>query len=414
MTRTVITGIGAVAPGGIGVDQHWQSTLRGDLHVRRIDAFDPSGYSTTIAGQVPDFVPEQFVDDRMRVQTDRWTWLALAAAKLAFADAEYDPSSTDPYDTSVILASGLGGVEFGQREIQALWSRGRRAVGAYQSIAWFYAASTGQVSISHGTKGTSGVLVSDGAGGVDSIGAARRVIRRGTPAVVVGGTEAPLCPYALTCQITNGGMTTSTDPRVGYKPFDAQANGYAPGEGGALLVLEDADAAADRGAPPPYAEVVGYAATHDAHTHDTSAGDPRQYARAMELALADAGMTADDVDLVLADGAGDPDLDRLEAEAIHLALGERGAEVPLTAPQGFTGRLCSGGAALNVATTLMAMRHNVVPAVGNLDTPATGLRLDLVTGEPREMPVRVAMVNARGFGGFNSSLILRTLPEASS
>ncbi|RFU82789.1 ketosynthase chain-length factor [Streptomyces triticagri] len=413
MTRTVITGIGAIAPGGIGIEEHWESTLRGDLHVRPITAFDPSGYSTSIAGQLENFEPERFVDDRMLVQTDRWTWLALGAARLAFADAAYDPSATDPYDTSVILASGLGGVEFGQREIQELWSRGRRAVGAYQSIAWFYAASTGQISIRHGTKGRSGVLVSDGAGGVDSIGAARRAIRRGTAGVVVGGTEAPLCPYALTCQITNGGMTTSPDPRGGYKPFDARANGYAPGEGGALLILEDEEKAAARGARQAYAEVAGYAATHDAHTHDTRSPDPRQYARAMIVALEDAGLTPDDVDLVVADGAGDPALDRAEAEAIHLALGERGATVPVTAPQGFTGRLGSGGAALNVATTLMAMRHSLVPAVGNLDTPAEGLRLDLVTGRPRPMPVRVAMVNARGFGGFNSSLILRTLPGAS-
>jgi minimal PKS chain-length factor (CLF/KS beta) len=413
VTRTVITGIGAVAPGGVGIEEHWRSTLRGDLHVRRIEAFDPSGYATSIAGQLPDFQPAGFVDDRMRVQTDRWTWLALAAAKLAFADARYDPAANDPYDTSVILASGLGGVEFGQREIQALWRRGRHAVSAYQSIAWFYAASTGQVSIEHGTKGPSGVLVSDGAGGVDSIGSARRAIRRGTPAAVVGGTEAPLCPYALACQITNGRMTTSTDPRTGYKPFDVRANGYAPGEGGALLVLEDEEAAVRRGAPRPYAEVAGYAATHDAHSHDAPAPDARQYARAMERALADAGLTADDVDLVVADGAGDPELDRLEAEAIHLVFGERGASVPVTAPQGYTGRLCSGGAALNVATTLMAMRHDVVPPVGNLDTPATGLRLNLVVGAPREMPVRVAMVNARGFGGFNSSLILRALPEVS-
>jgi minimal PKS chain-length factor (CLF/KS beta) len=414
MTRAVITGLGVVAPSGIGVDEHWKSTLRGELHVRPIEAFDAAIYGTTVAGQVPDLQAKQFADDRLLVQTDRWTWFAFAGAELAFADAAYDPADHDPYGTSVVLASGSGGNEFGQREIQALWSRGRRAVTAYQSIAWFYAASTGQVSIKHGTKGPSGVLVSDAAGGLDSLGAARKVIRRGTPTVVAGGTEAPLSPYALACQATNGRMTSQADPRRAYKPFDVHANGYAPGEGGAVLVVEDAEAAARRGAPRIYGEIAGYAATHDAHHHERPAPDASQYARAMERALSDAALTADDVDVVVADGAGSPELDRLEAEAIHRVFGERARRVPVTAPQGFIGRLCAGGAALNVVTALLAMRDGVVPAVGNLDHPVAEYRLDLVLGEPRELPVRVAMVNARGFGGFNSSLILRTPEETRS
>jgi minimal PKS chain-length factor (CLF/KS beta) len=410
MTRAMITGLGVVAPSGIGADDHWTSTLRGELHVRPVGSFDATRYATTLAGQVPDFPAKEFVDDRLLVQTDRWTWLAFAAADLAFTDAAYDPADHDPYDTSVILASGSGGNEFGQREIQALWSRGPRAVSAYQSIAWFYAASSGQVSIKHGTKGPSGVIVSEAAGGLDSFGAARRIIRRGTPTVLAGGTEAPLSPYALACQATNGRMTSEGDPRRAYKPFDVAANGYAPGEGGAVLVLEDADAAAQRGAPQIYGEIAGYAATHDAHHHEKAAPNARQYARAMERALADAGLSPDDVDVVFADGAGTPALDRLESEAIHHVFGARGDQVPVTAPQGFTGRLYAGGAALNVATAALAMRHGVVPAVGNLDEPVPDYRLDLVRGAARELPVRVAMVNARGFGGFNSSLVLR-LPE---
>jgi minimal PKS chain-length factor (CLF/KS beta) len=406
--RVVVTGLGVVAPGGIGAAEHWKSTLRGELHVRTIEAFDAARYGTTLAGQLGDFDPEVFVPAPLRVQTDRWTWLALAAAEMAFSDAGYDPGGPDPYRTSVVLASAAGGVEFGQREIQALWHKGRGAVSAYQSIAWFYAASTGQISIRHGTKGPSGVLVSDGAGGIDSIGAARRVIRRGTPAALVGGTEAPLCPYALACLATSGRLTTRSDPRQGYKPFDVAANGYAPGEGGALLVLEDAAAADSRGASTVYGEIAGYAATHDAYHHDRPAPDGRQYARAMELALADAGLGPDDVDLVVADGAGSPDLDRLEAAAIHRVFGERGPRIPVTAPQGLVGRLGSGGAALNVATALLAMRDGVVPAVGNLDRPEPAHRLNLVRGEARDLPVRIALVNARGQGGFNSSLVLRS------
>jgi minimal PKS chain-length factor (CLF/KS beta) len=406
MTRTVITGLGVVAPTGIGWAEHWATTLRGEVRVGPVEGFPADGYGAPLAGQVRGFDPSRYVSDPVRVQTDRWTWFALAAASLALDDAGYRPEEHDPYDISVFLAAGLGGVEFGQREIEALWRRGRRAVSAYQSIAWFYAASTGQVSLRHGTKGPSGVVVSDSAGGIDSIGAARRTIRRGTPAAIVGGTEAPLCPYALTCQAASGRLTGSDDPRGGYKPFDVRANGYAPAEGGALLMLEDAEAAAGRGARV-YGEVAGYAATHDAHRYDRPAPDPAQYARAMRLAIADAGLTPDGVDLVVADGAGSADLDRLEAEALHEVFGDRAGRVPVTAPQGLTGRSCSGGAALNVATALLAMRDGVAPAVGNLDEPVPGHRLDLIRGGARELRAGAVLVAARGHGGFNSALVLK-------
>ena len=174
---------------------------------------------------------------------------------------------------------------------------------AYQSIAWFYAASTGQASI--GTaRGTATVLVSRVPAASTAVGYARRITRRGTAAVLAGGTGAPLSPYARACQSTSGRMTTAADPRDGYKPFDRRANGYAPGEGGAVLLVEDLDAARERGAPQVYGEIRGYAATHDAHHHQDPAPDAHQYSRAMQSALDDAEVTPDDVDLVIADGAG--------------------------------------------------------------------------------------------------------------
>ncbi|WP_117209812.1 beta-ketoacyl synthase N-terminal-like domain-containing protein [Allorhizocola rhizosphaerae] len=406
--RTVVTGIGVVAPSGIGAEEHWRSTLAGELKVRPINRFDTSGYATTLAGQVEGFTVEEHVDARLAVQTDRWTWMSLAAAQLALDDAKYDPAAHDPYQTSVVLASGSGGNEFGQREIQALWSKGPGAVSAYQSIAWFYAASAGQTSILHGTKGPASVLVSEAAGGLDCLQGARRVIRRGTPTVLAGGTEAPLSPYALVCQIANGRTTRSRDPREGYRPFDVNANGYAPGEGGAVLVLEDESAALERGAQQIYGEIAGYAATHDAYHHEDPAPDCRQLVRAMRRALAEAQVRQEQVSLVVADGAGTAALDALEADAIRTVFGAGG--VPVSAPQGFIGRLCSGGAAVNVATALLAMRDGVAPAVGNLCEPVPSYGLDLVD-RPRELPVDVVLVNARGHGGFNSCMVLKRHQE---
>jgi minimal PKS chain-length factor (CLF/KS beta) len=402
----VVTGLGVVAPGGVGAEAHWASTLRGEVKVATVAGFDAAGYPARLAGQVNGFRAEDFVDRRFVIQTDRWTWLGMAASQLALADAGYDPAAFDPYDTAVVFGAGSGGNEFGQRELQRLHSRGRQAVSVYQSIAWFYAAATGQTSIRHGLKGPSGVVVSDGAGGLDSLGHARRIVRRGTPAVLAGGAEAPFTPYGLTCHLSSGRLSCAAEPANGYKPFDARANGYVPAEGAATLLVEDPAAAAGRGAPRVYGEIAGYAATHDAHHHESPAPDPRWYAEAMRRALADAGLSPADIDVIFADGAGAPELDGLEARAIHLAFGAHAERVPVTAPQGFVGRMCAGGSALAVVDALLAIRDGVIPAVGNLDEPESAYRLDFVR-EPREAPVRAAMVNARGYGGFNCVLIVR-------
>jgi len=237
--RAVITGIGVVAPNGVGTETYWSATRNGKNAVRRITSFDPSPYPTQLAGEVQGFKPEDHIDGRLIVQTDRWTWLALAAADMALKDAALDPRKAEPYHMSVITASSSGGNEFGQKEIGNLWGKGVLFVGAYQSIAWFYAATTGQIAIKWGMKGPCGVVLSEGAGGLEALAHSWRNIRRGVDVVVSGGTEAPLCPYALVCQLQNGLMSREKDPALAYRPFDAKANGYVPGEGGAILIVEE-------------------------------------------------------------------------------------------------------------------------------------------------------------------------------
>ena len=410
MSGLLITGVGVVAPTGVGAEEHWSALVRGEPAIRPIEGFDAAKYGVTLAGQVRDFVPEDHVDARLMVQTDRWTWMSLAAATLAAADAGYEVAGDDVYATSVFLAAGSGGNEFSQHEIQGLWAKGPKSVGAYQSIAWFYAASTGQISIRDGFKGPSGVVVSEAAGGLDSIGWARRVVRRGTPAVLVGGTEAGICPYALLCQATSGRLSTATRAEDAYKPFDRRADGHVIGEGGAILLLEEAGAARARGAQKVWGEVAGYGATHDAHHHEDPAPDAVQYARAIRLSLSDAGITPDEIDLVVADGAGTPELDALELAAIGDVFGDRATPVPVTAPSSWTGRLMAGGSALNVATALLAMRDGIVPGTAHLDDPVDAPGVDLVQ-QARVRDLSTVVVLARGFGGFNSSLVLRRDPE---
>ncbi|PZF98213.1 beta-ketoacyl synthase N-terminal-like domain-containing protein [Micromonospora deserti] len=404
MTRAVVTGIGVVAPSGVGVDAHWRTVLAGARRTGPITLFDPTGYPTRHGGEVPDFDAAAYADNRQLVQTDRWTHLGFAATRLALADAGLPERATDPYGYAVTLASSSGGNLFGQRELQRLWGGPTRTVGAYQSIAWFYAASVGQLSIHHQFKGPCGVLVAEAAGGLDSLAHAVRVVRRGTPVVVAGATECPLSPYALACQLRSGLLSDVADPARAYRPFDAAASGYLPAEGGAVFVVEELGHALSRGARV-YGEVTGWGATHDAvHTGPDAAGDPGQYARAMRLALDRAGVGPDAVDVVLPDALGVPRYDRSEAVALRAVFGER--PPPVTTQKPLTGRAHQGGAALDVATALLAFHHDTLPATAAPDDVADGCDLDFLRGHRRPRS-RVALVCARGFDGFNSALVLR-------
>jgi 3-oxoacyl-(acyl-carrier-protein) synthase len=405
--RAVFTGIGVVAPNGKDTASWWEATLAGKSGIDRISHFDPSQYDTQLAGEVQGFDVDDYIERRLQVQTDHWTHMALAATQMAFDDASFEPFEHDPYSLSVITASSSGGNEFGQKEIQALWGKGPGFVGAYQSIAWFYAATSGQISIRHNLMGPCGVVVAEGAGGLEALQHSRRMIRRGIDTIVSGGLEAPIGPYALTCQMETGDLSREQDPADAYRPFDRRANGYVPGEGGAILLMESPERAEERGVSEVYGEVAGYGATNDAYHHSKPAPDGEQLARAMRIALDDAGIGPGDVDVVFADAAGVPEADVAEAKAIKDVFGKRASEVPVTAPKTMVGRLYAGGAPLDVATALLAMRDGVIPPTINLDEPADGCDLSFVTGSARKAELGTALVLARGFGGFNGALVLR-------
>ncbi|MFJ9369740.1 beta-ketoacyl synthase N-terminal-like domain-containing protein [Nocardia sp. NPDC101769] len=412
--RAVITGIGVIAPSGNSASEHWKTVVAGENRIAPITHFDASAYSTTLAGEVRDFVPEEYLDRRLIVQTDRWTWMSLAATAQALSDAELDPAGLDPFRMSVALASSSGGNEFGQRELQRLWSGPKRTVGTYQSVAWFYAASVGQTSILHQMKGPSNVLVAEAAGGLDSLGYAARMIGRGADVVLAGGTEAPLGPYALTCMQCSGWLSRQQDPARGYLPFDADAAGYVPGEGGAIFVVEEEQHALRRGAPYVYAEVAGYAATHDGRTSrprgDVTGEQPSKYlAAALNRALDRAQTSPEQTDVLFADAVGVPAADRAEAEAIRTVFPDG---VPVTGQKGLLGRAVHGSSALDVATAVLAMREQTLPAFGASPNPAPGCELDFIAA-PQRAAVDVAAVAARGYDGFNSALILRR-PEGVS
>lgn len=398
---TVVTGLGVTAPNGLGTEAYWKATLAGESAIGPVTRFDATQYPARLAGEVRDYVAEEHIPSRLMPQTDHMTRLALTAADWALKDAGIDTEELPEYGIGVVTSASGGAVEFGQRELQNLWSKGKEYVSAYQSFAWFYAVNTGQISIRHKLRGPSGVLLTEQAGGIDSVGQARRHIRKGFPVVITGGVDAAICPWGWVPQLASGLMSTVDDPARAYLPFSAEASGYVPGEGGAILVTEDADSARKRGVAQVYGEIAGYAATLDPAP---GGGRPTALRRAVDNALADAGLTPGDIDVVFADAAGVPEADRAEAQALAAIFGPRA--VPVTAPKTMTGRLLAGGAALDVATALLSLRDGVVPPTANVGAADPGHAIDLVT-EAREARLRNALVLARGHGGFNAALVVR-------
>ncbi|MFE9824096.1 ketosynthase chain-length factor [Streptomyces sp. NPDC005791] len=400
--KAVITGIGVATPNGMGVEDFWSATRIGKNAIGPVTRFDASAYPARLAGEIRSFTAEDHLPSRLLPQTDRMTRLALVAADCAFEDAGVRPGDIAEFDMGVVTASTSGGFEFGQNELQRLWSQGSQYVSAYQSFAWFYAVNSGQISIRNGMRGPSGVVVSDQAGGLDAIAQARRQIRKGSRLIFSGGFDASICPWGWVAQIAGGRLSTRTDPERAYLPFDADANGYVPGEGGALLILESERSAHERGADNVYGEIAGYGATFDPRP---GSGREPGLRRAVERALADAGTSPDEVDVVFADAAGTPRLDREEADAITAVFGPYA--VPVTAPKTMIGRLYSGAAPVDVVSAVLAMREGLIPPTTQVEL-SPEYALDLVVGQARTTSVRTALVLARGYGGYNSAVVVRS------
>ncbi|WP_328748923.1 ketosynthase chain-length factor [Streptomyces sp. NBC_00285] len=402
--RAAITGIGVVAPNGTSTETFWKSTREGISVLDRITREGCGHLPLRVAGEVRDFDPPSAVEERYLVQTDRFTHFAMASADQALDDAGLDRSDTDaaPFSVGVVTAAGSGGGEFGQRELQQLWDKGSRFVGPYQSIAWFYAASTGQISIRRGFKGPCGVVAADEAGGLDALAHAARAVRRGTDVMVAGATEAPLAPYSMVCQLGYEELSTVGEPDRAYRPFTDAACGFVPAEGGAMVVVEAEGRALERGAKVR-ATLAGYAATFTGASRWEQSREG--LAHAIRGALHEAGCAPEEIDVVFADALGVPEADRAEALAIADVLGPRAGRVPVTAPKTAVGRGYSAAPVLDTAAAVLAMEHGLIPPTPNVFDVCHDL--DLVTSRARAAELRTALVLSRGLMGSNSALVLR-------
>ncbi|MBA4860726.1 ketosynthase chain-length factor [Streptomyces sp. PSKA54] len=409
--RSVITGIGVVAPNGTTTETFWKSTQAGTSVLDKVTREGCENLPLRIAGEVRGFEPADLIEETFLVQTDRFSHFAMAAADMAREDARLGRADTvdDPFAVGVVTAAGSGGGEFGQRELQKLWGQGSRFVGPYQSIAWFYAASTGQISIRGGFKGPCGVVASDEAGGLDALAHAAGAIRRGTDAVVVGAAEAPLAPYSVVCQLGYEELSTSDDPARAYRPFTTGASGFVPAEGGAMLVVEEEAAARDRDVRAR-AVIAGHAATFTGASRWEQSREG--LAQAIRGALQEAQCAPEEIDVVFADALGVPEADRAEALAIADVLGSGATRVPVTAPKTGIGRAYCGAPVLDTATAVLAMEHGLVPPTPNVFDICHDL--DLVTSRARPAELRTALVLSRGLMGSNAALVLRHGTDALS
>ncbi|HYG58448.1 MAG TPA: beta-ketoacyl-ACP synthase II [Symbiobacteriaceae bacterium] len=404
--RAVVTGIGCVTPVGTGVGALWDGVLQGRSAVRRIDRFDVSTYRSQVAAHVDDFRPEQYLDRKQVQRMDRFSQFALAAASMSLADAGLNPGELQGERVGVFMGSALGGAGCAEDEHTAYLAGGLRAVSPGLALSVFGGAASCNIAIHFGFRGPNETNGMSCAAGAIAIGRALQAIRSGEADVVLaGGAEAPLAPLCYGAfNVIRAMSTRNHDPQAASRPFDRQRDGFVMGEGAAVLVVEERQAALRRGARP-YAELVGYGTSNDAYHMTAPLPDGAQAARAMAGALADGAISPDRVGYINAHGSGTPLGDVAEGLAIRRALGAAAVRAAISATKGLYGHPLGASGAIEAAIAALSLHHGFLPGTCNLEEldPAVGLAF-LTRG--REDRPRVALSNSIGFGGINACLAL--------
>jgi 3-oxoacyl-[acyl-carrier-protein] synthase II len=401
--RVVVTGVGAVSPLGLDVEQTWQSLVAGRSGVRTITAFDAKDSPVRIAAEVDGFDAVAVFGRRRARHLDRVVQLALVATKEAIEASKLDVA-TAPERIGVVYASGIGGIRTLEDGIRTLIDRGAEWVNPYVVPMMIPNMAAGEIAMEWQLLGYNCCTVTACSASAHAIGTAFDAIRLGrAEAVVTGGSEAAVTPVGIAGFAAMKALSTRNDePQRASRPFDIDRDGFVLGEGAATLVLEEREFALRRGAPV-LAELAGYGATADAYhiTQPHPSGDGAT--RAMQYAIADAGLSAEDIDYVNAHGTSTPPNDRVETHALKRVFGP---SVPLvSSTKSMTGHTLGAAGALESVFCILAMQDSVVPPTINLDHPDPACDLDYVANKARPADVRYAMTNSLGFGGHNASLV---------
>jgi 3-oxoacyl-[acyl-carrier-protein] synthase II len=409
--RVVITGIGAITPIGHGRQGLWHGVLRGESAVRRLTAFDPSPYRSQVAAEVVDFDASPFLDKKQRRRLDRYSRFAVSSAKMAVADAGLDFSQEGEGRVGVCIGSALGGILYAEEQHGLFVEHGLKGVSPILAVTVFGAAAACNLAIEFGITGPNTANSNSCAAGTIAIGEALRFIQQDAADVIIaGGVETPIAPLCFgSFSIVRAMSTRNGEPWKASRPFDKGRDGFVMGEGAALLVLEEASHAERRGAPI-YGEILGYGLTNDAYHMSAPHPSGTQAARAMLLALADAGLPAEAMDYVNAHGSSTPMNDKTETLAIKKVFGERARQLPISGTKGLYGHPLGASGAIEMAICALGLSHDYLPPTINYEVPDPECDLDYIPNVGRPARVRYMLSNSFGFGGINACLVLGRYP----
>jgi 3-oxoacyl-[acyl-carrier-protein] synthase II len=406
--RVAVTGIGAVTPIGTGKDQLWSGLRAQKSAIRTVTRFDPEMFRSKNAGEVDDFRPHDFLEQKRVKRLERFGQFAVVSAKLALEDAKLDLAREDKERIGSSMGSALGGVTYAEEQMHVFLGSGLNALDPSLALKVFTGAASCNIAIEFGVQGPNSTNGMSCASGTIAIGDGFREIRDGYADVMIcGGSEAPLAPLTFGAfAIIRAMSTRNDDPSHASRPFDRNRDGFVMGEGGAVVVLEEYERAKARGAHI-YAEVVGYGNSNDAHHMTAPRPDGSQAARSMRRALADAHVEPHEVGYINAHGSSTPLNDPTETLAMKHVFGDGVRKIPVSGTKAYYGHALGASGAFEAAICALALERKWLPPTLNLDSPDDGCDLDYVPHEGRAASPEYLLSNSFGFGGINAALVMR-------
>ena len=405
--RVVVTGLGAVTPLGIGIEETWKNIKAGKSGIRRITKFDASNLPSQIAGEVKNFKPEEFMSAKLTSRVDTFIQYAIASTRMALEDAGF-PLNDLGDEVGVIIGVGMGGVGLIEYYTRVLDEKGYKRVTPFFIPMIIPNMAAGQVAILFGAKGPNTAICTACAAGNHAIGEAFRLIREGrVKAMICGGTESIITPLCVAGFCVMKALSTRNDePEKASRPFDAKRDGFVIAEGCGILILEELEHAQKRGARI-YAELIGYGLNADAYHMTAPPPDGEGAVKCMEMALHDAGIDPSQVDYINAHGTSTPLNDISETKAIKRVFKEHAYKLMISSTKSMTGHLLGGAGGLEAVITVLSLYEGIVPPTINLEEPDSECDLDYVPNQARKANIKIALSNAFGFGGTNACLVFK-------
>jgi 3-oxoacyl-[acyl-carrier-protein] synthase II len=405
--RVVVTGLGAVTPLGLDVETTWKGIIEGKSGIGPLTRVNAEEYPAKVAAQINDFNPESFMERKDARKMDRFTQYAVASALMAVEDAKLTITDENAHRIGVWIGSGIGGMETFEEQYEIFQKRGYKRVSPFFVPMLIPDMATGQVSITLGAKGFNSCTVTACATGTNSIGDAFKVIQRGdADAMITGGAEAPITKMSVAGFCANTALSTNPDPKSASRPFDKNRDGFVIGEGAGIIVLEELEHALARGAKI-YAEIVGYGATGDAYHITAPAPGGEGGARAMKMAINDAGLGIEEIDYINAHGTSTEYNDKFETLAVKEVFGVHAYKLAISSTKSMTGHLLGAAGGVEAIFTVLAMKDSILPPTINYETADPECDLDYVPNKARQKEIKAAMSNSLGFGGHNATIVFK-------